>query len=445
MICRPVLQFVDQAVSMTGVGKESQGEMLRDLIGQYVRTSFVPRVRADANFRVQTIFSGVNAFATRETAASTSQVGTASLTCSAFEVASVIENIMKDYFRLPYNRTSLQDTVVGILSRVLERYQEKLHEITLGIYSAALVGDPRVVDILRRDPLYAAYRGNATNAQAITQAEFFKEEVAIYYRLLSQLDRLDQGQLLLDPKQWSLIAILGESLVWLLDRVVQLTVDPSSPPSDTQPLIDLSTSTVEVGIRQFADKCLFLLRVEFHCHAFYFLSAMGASDYASRDDTTEAEKFVVDLNKDLCVAEERLRVAFSRPRAALDVIFGTQACLLTTILIRSASSLQNKLINRQGLSRILRNIFALQQNLCNIVSGASLERARQYWEMLKESDGMVTVRDDAGTSPQHVPSLSGLFSTDELQVMRQLQTVFSEAQTRFMSLGRTKPATPSRP
>eukprot|EP00474_Spongospora_subterranea_P010140 CRZ10598.1 hypothetical protein [Spongospora subterranea] len=417
IIYQPVMDFTDQAKNLTGVQRKHQGDMLRDMLASFVKVSFVPRVRADANFRVNEIFANSFAFALHESGSRSEHDNdrlTPGLAVSVFEVSGVIEHIMDDYFRLPYDKMALQECIIGILTRVLGRYQEKFQEVTSGIYSVCLVGDPAVIEILRQDPIYQQNHAFKTITK-LTQAEFFKQEIPVYYRLLNQLDRLDQGQLLLDPKQWQLIAVISESLTWLLQRVVTLT-----NPSSSGQLFEIPPN-IQHGFQLLAEKCTMLLRIEFHCHSFYFLGNMVSCDYASRDETSEAEKFVVDLNKDLCSADEALSTVLSQPREILDHIFGTQVLVVTLILIRNAAAMQNKLINRQGQARILRNIFALQQNLALVApnSNPSLDRARQYWELLKETDVDVFLQ-----------SHQMLYSQEEIIAIKNLHRVFAEARAR---------------
>lgn len=232
----------------------------------------------------------------------------------------------------------MEEAVTSILSRFLGHYREKLQELTFGIYSASLVNNANVIEILRRDPLYNPLVIN------MPQREYFQQEIPVYYRLLTHLDRLDQGQLLLDPKQWLVIAVLSESLLWLLNRTLELIKGIFQLPE-----------SFRTGFENLAEKVRFLLRVEFHCHSFYFLSGMITSDYVSRDENIESEKFVIDFNKNLVAAEETLRPVLTPSPSSMEFLLGTLPHLIELILIRNATAMQNKLINRQGQSRILRN------------------------------------------------------------------------------------------
>lgn len=95
-IYRPVMNFVDQVKALGVIQRKYQGDILRDLLEQYVNTSFVPRVRADANYKVDSIFVGVYAFNVHD-GKRTNRTG---ISVSAVEVADVIDHIMVCLFLL---------------------------------------------------------------------------------------------------------------------------------------------------------------------------------------------------------------------------------------------------------------------------------------------------------------------------------------------------------
>jgi hypothetical protein len=62
--------------------------------------------------------------------------------------------------------------------------------------------------------------------------------------------------------------------------------------------------------------------------------------------------------------------------------------LMTNYLVRSLAYLSDKRVNALGVSKIIRNIFALQQNLTNIDVGASAEIGGGGKQSRVDADGI---------------------------------------------------------
>ena len=86
------------------------------------------------------------------------------------------------------------------------------------------------------------------------------------------------------------------------------------------------------------------------------------------------------------LADEKLRKSLSHARVRIEHLFGSHPHLISNILIKSVSRLRKKSVNREGVQTMVRNIFALQQNITNMVSVPNIhfDRARTYWQFLNE-------------------------------------------------------------
>lgn len=134
---------------------------------------------------------------------------------------------------------------------------------------------------------------------------------------------------------------------------------------------------------------------------------MQSSPYWCSNDSTEPEPFVLELNRDLSLIDDAISKYLSTPKKKY--VFGGCCELMTNLLVKSLSHLQDKRVNSKGVAKICRNLFALQQNLNNIdgtsvnsqltqaataaaatatathLQESHFDRARQYYELLNYS------------------------------------------------------------
>lgn len=99
------------------------------------------------------------------------------------------------------------------------------------------------------------------------------------------------------------------------------------------------------------------------------------------------------------------------------------ANLVSSIVISIMSRLRVLRVNRNGVSQICRNLFALQQNLTNIVvtQDGYFDHARQYWELLNLSEEELNFRyqDSKSKEQQRLPTL---FTSSEIRVVFSITT-----------------------
>ncbi|CAF1622935.1 unnamed protein product [Rotaria magnacalcarata] len=126
---------------------------------------------------------------------------------------------------------------------------------------------------------------------------------------------------------------------------------------------------------------LLVLFLEIHLHCFYHLSLLfrNASHYASVIDTDPDEN-IMRLNHDLTRLQETLHSSLNEKKFSF--LFQGLGFVLATILIRSAPRFIR--ISETGVTKMCRNIFAIEQTLTQIrtVGDAELMRTHRYYELL---------------------------------------------------------------
>ncbi|CAF1341274.1 unnamed protein product [Adineta ricciae] len=142
---------------------------------------------------------------------------------------------------------------------------------------------------------------------------------------------------------------------------------------------------------------LLVLFLEIRLHCFYHLSLLfrNASHYASVIDTDPDEN-IMTLNRDLTRLQETLHSALNEKKFLF--LFQGLGFVLATILIRSAPRFVR--ISESGVTKMCRNIFAIEQTLTQIrtVGDAELMRAHRYYELLyaTKPDEIIAVIEERG-------------------------------------------------
>ncbi|RWS04217.1 Exocyst complex component 4-like protein [Dinothrombium tinctorium] len=221
---------------------------------------------------------------------------------------------------------------------------------------------------------------------------------------LTQDTLIPSHEILSDVNQLRILAQLQESMEWLGNQVNQVANSlqkfqgsdfflSTSISSSDQKFSELSPiSDVSVGMlhqlsksfEELAETCLLVLHLEVRVHCFYFLLRVSTqSSFSMGMDTQEPDTEVVQLNKDLTSIDEALSISLQPWK--LRYIFEGVGHLVSTILINSTPNI--KRINQNGVKKMCRNIFAIQQCLTSITMSreVALDCARQYFELFYQT------------------------------------------------------------
>lgn len=165
----------------------------------------------------------------------------------------------------------------------------------------------------------------------------------------------------------------------------------SSGASQQQKAVENAEKSLSLAILNFTgmfskicEQAIFTLRVDLKFQCIYFLSLCRKQCYYCDESEILADNCVIELNHRLAATEKALNLHL-QPRRMKFVISGI-APLICDTMINTASSI--KRVNNPGIRKLLRNVFAIQQNLGPIVARkeAFFDRVRQYYEMLYLSD-----------------------------------------------------------
>lgn len=197
-------------------------------------------------------------------------------------------------------------------------------------------------------------------------------------------------EILSDSNQLRSLAQLHESLDWFARSVLGFskTLEKKDLPESTlQTLISLAKEFVEL-----ADVCLLVLHLEVRVHCFFYLLPLwrgpSGGQYFGGPDSTDPCSEVIQLNRDLLGIEEALDTSMQPKK--IQYIFEGVSHVISAILISSATSI--KKINKNGIKKMCRNIFSVQQTLTSSITGrreVALDQAKTFYELMNLSQGEV--------------------------------------------------------
>uniref|UniRef100_A0A131XK69 Exocyst complex component Sec8 n=1 Tax=Hyalomma excavatum TaxID=257692 RepID=A0A131XK69_9ACAR len=226
-----------------------------------------------------------------------------------------------------------------------------------------------------------------------------KKESEILIGNLASGTLIPPHEILSDVAQLRVLAQLQESLEWLSSRIQSMAscvvhiqkqrgstyvlASPRESFQDLPPVPDATVQTLEELARDFqeiADTCLLVLHLEVRVHCFFYLLPVTIQgNFAGGVDSQEPDPEVMKLNKDLSSIDEAMTSCLQQRKHRY--IFEGLGHLIASILINSTSSIQK--VNENGIKKVCRNIFAMQQTLTSITMNreVALDYARQYFEL----------------------------------------------------------------
>lgn len=322
---------------------------------------------------------------------------------------SSVEELQNLMFALPM----YADYFLNLICSMLQNYKETCQAAYRGIVqpesedkriiSATWAKDEDISRFLRSLPNWMNLQHLKENSEG-PDVEELPEEVRLRNKKESEIltgnlagdTLIPQHEILSDTSQLRILAQLQESLEWFGSTVHKFAnslphqTQNQLVPEIIQPCTMEAPSLTENSVimlkqlakefEELSDTCLLVLHLEVRVHCFYYLLPVAIQgSFALGVDSQEPDPEVLKLNKDLSNIDEAMTASLQTRK--LKYIFEGLGHLVSAILINSASTI--KRINENGVKRMCRNIFAIQQNLTTITMSreVALDHARQYFEL----------------------------------------------------------------
>ncbi|TPX72632.1 hypothetical protein SpCBS45565_g00189 [Spizellomyces sp. 'palustris'] len=452
----PTTGFVQRMESMLNVRFGN----LRIFLDEFVINMFLPQMENRVSSYFHNYVNGMDAFHTDFHV----ELSAFPLTKSATALTVLIEGICRTLPSIPIH----QDEAIRMIEMVLRSYTEKCSSRFnalissnqpgadggySSIVSASWVREPEVVEILSQHTLFRSdgMEIDSPVDQTLSQKETFLE------MKLKKERSFHRSELIMELRTLQAIASLHHSIEWFISQVSRLFVTDTAKMRVAPFLSQLKTrkgssesldsyfklsseslpdlrveyeenlqlwltpemaqkfQTVVSDVQRLSDLCLFVLRVELRCHSMYYLDlAMREGSYYLEDDSLEPDPYIGLLNLDLSTIEEAISAVLHPRRTRF--IFDGLAYLIAHTLCSNLRYIRR--VNRHGVSKLVRNVQSLQQNLTNVtsVNFRSLDRAKQYFELLNLNGESLL---------DYVAQNQGQFTFDEYKVV--LDIIFYDA------------------
>lgn len=229
-------------------------------------------------------------------------------------------------------------------------------------------------------------------------------------------------EILSDVSQMRTLALLQESLEWFGGRIRELSsslaTEAHMTSGSTTQEFQLAPEECIKALQQhalefenLAEICLLVLHLEARVHCFFYLLPVAKqASFSSGVDSQDPDPEVIKLNKDFSNIDEALSVSLQPQK--FKYIFEGLGHLIASIMINSAQYI--KRMNENGIKKMCRNIFAIQQNLTNITLSreVALDHARHYFELLYHSP-----EDILNQIVEHGPKFTELEYRNALQLL----------------------------
>ncbi|KAJ8025994.1 Exocyst complex component 4 [Holothuria leucospilota] len=409
VIFKPLNKFIkDIEFSMTL--PEGQHCTLHDFVSDFIKDIFLRHLMAEIDIdlkkatkdgeNMQNLVDGV----TQKTLGAPCPI-----LVSAARVDKAVGSLKQLISALP----AYSDQLLNMVVKILKEYKDNCMAMYQGvvqpepedrcIISASWVKDDGINQCLRLLPNWKNLQehrragrettDNTPDTMEVVRERNEKESELLITNLGEKPPQ--KHEVLLEVSSLKLLDHLQESLEWFAGRIRTfagqlpsqgfntLTL-PGSQPLDIPPvhpslLHDLISLAKD--FQNLSDTCLLVLHLEVRLHCFfYLLPVTKQSNFHIRVDDVEPDQNVLTLSKDLNGLEEALHSSLQPIK--FKYIFEGLGHLISYLLINSTQHI--KRINENGIKKMCRNIFILQQCLTNITMAreTDLDQTRQYYELM---------------------------------------------------------------
>lgn len=416
----PALAFVDRVRAVMpseAAGETSKG--FSSFLDEFVQDVFLPQLEDKVQNLFQSAVGGPNCFQ-EDPSSRDGIVSSRPIVKSAVNVVVLMDSLYSMLRTTPFHRESYSrliiQTIVQFYSRCHDRFKELVAKPSEGLgeplqqpgsqgsmLSAVWAQHQQLAQVIGEvkhkggpGPHSETFDGIDEDTARRDRSEAQEEEIQLELQLASRNrgETVGAADVITSRKRLLALANLQHSLKWMLTHIARLKATDETLPVSTRATARLSvTSATLVNgatpsaaerdlklplsrdmVARFetlprtysllADTVLFTLRLELRARVIHHLDlAVLEGNYLVDESAAEPDPHVVDLNSDLASLDDVLTDGLSPEDHRF--LFDGLSDLMDTMLIASVRKI--RAMNRPGVSKMVRNILALQQNLKNIV------------------------------------------------------------------------------
>ncbi|KAK9728372.1 exocyst subunit [Basidiobolus ranarum] len=413
IVIKPTLNFLDRLkeVLPTGISETSD---FNEFLDDFIVTVFLPRMEERVMESFTNFTDVSDSFHVDPDFRDYSQYP---LFKSATTLVSMVNNLCELLYDMPFH----QKEYIAVIEMLLKKYREKCFArfkatVTNGsnhideadrsvLISAMWAENEEIVSLLKQNCCLS----KSKESEPEIDENLLRQEIMLETKLKKERS-LHPSELVVDSKKLKFLATLHHTLMWLVDRINALKQDnhtehiPLGESIDNLPNGQKGSPsltgesfqnfvTILDEFQQLAETCLFMLHIEFRCQSMYYLDlATREGNYYLNETAHEPDSYIVTLNTTLVNFEECMTETL--PLNEISFVFNGLSYLMSHVLITNIRYI--KQMNSAGISKMIRNILALKQNLANIAlpHGNGLDEAKKYYELI-------------GLSPQELIQYAG--------------------------------------
>jgi len=365
---------------------------LKDFLNTFVLDTLIPMIKDKMFQYLQEFVSGPEAFKL-ERHPKVANGGDKPILKSALMAAKVIRELCDVLSSIPIFQEKYISMIEILLSEFHENIFSKFNEMISKPLGEDVAFEDNQAMVSSRWVNFEGIRSlydeimkeKVRDADAVIDLETLEKEAVILLQAKTHTP-VTRNEIVLDTNRLCFLANLHNSLDWLIGEISGITVDgfinsTLTGSSSTELFLGSQFEGVVSQFRELSIRCINLLRLEVRSHCVYFLDqAFRQGNYTPDTEAVEPDSSVVALNKDLLfldeVMTENLPVAKSR------FIFDGLTLFVARTLCSNARLIKS--INRSGVVKITRNVFALQQNLAQIIAthDSFLDVTRHFYNLM---------------------------------------------------------------
>ncbi|WFD20135.1 Xaa-Pro aminopeptidase [Malassezia caprae] len=305
---------------------------------------------------------------------------------SAVQLVSLVDSLYSMMQAAPFQRASYTRLVILAFLTFYEacnaRYKALVAE------DADVLGGPCMLSAVwvQRPEMYACLAAALEADPASVRAADCRHAEARNELRLAEAYEIRRSDLITSRKRFLALGALQHSLHWLGTHLEQFRVGDERDVRDGLPLpatpaLASTWADVPRMYSTLAHTVLMTLRVELRLKTLQAMAQAMQGHYVTDVHNIEPDVHIVDLNTELAACHEMFKEAMLPEHHAY--VFDGLDVLMDALLTQAVTRLPA--INRFGVTKMLRNILSVQQNLKNIVDEPrriDVERSKRLWELL---------------------------------------------------------------
>ncbi|KDN51404.1 hypothetical protein K437DRAFT_272907 [Tilletiaria anomala UBC 951] len=400
-IFKPMLKFIAKVQAVMPPDGEGTSDY-DSFLEEFVRETFLPQLEEKAQLLFLQSTSSLDAL--QEDAAFKQATGKP-VTRSVRNVLVLLDGIYSILEATPFHRTSIARLMVQLIVQFYQRCSDRFTNLVALPADGDTPSDAvHTCAAWAQRPEILEYLSDAVQSASdeTRQKELFDQE----NRTLLQVSKYGSGlkfaDLTTSRKKLLALGTLKHSLASFLVHMRRLKAMAVFPEDQlgvsllgsgkgthmALPLNDemaVRFQSLPATFEYLCNVILFTLRAELRIRAAFHLNlTVTDGNYLIEEATLEPDPHVVDLNAEIVSCDDVF--LDSLPNEDRQFLFAGLSGFMDLLLVASVRRL--RAINRHGVTKMIRNIMALQQNLKSMVDTpeqVNLERSQRFWDLLLQT------------------------------------------------------------